>query len=137
MTDIRAILPSPTPGAPLNAAKGYFSVLVPIARTNEITNPSFETGTTGWAAVGGTLLRLFAGAPVGGAYALVLMSGANDGVRYSSLPMTAGELRACSCQFRGTAGRRYKFQIEDGVGGTNAKTIITATGGWQEVVWYC
>lgn len=137
MTDIRAILPTPTTGAPLNAAKGYFSVLVPIARTNEVTNPSFETGTTGWAAVGGTLARLFSAAPVGGACALILMSGATDGVRYSSLPMTAGELRACSCQFRGTAGRRYRFQIENGGGGTNARTVVTATGSWQEVVWYC
>lgn len=137
MTDIRAILPTPGSGAALNAARGWFSVIVPIARTNEITNPSFELGTTGWAAVGGTLARVFSAAPVGAACALVLMSGATDGVRSSGLPMTAGELRACSCWFKGTAGRRYRFQIEDGGGGTTARTIITATGDWQKVVWYC
>ena len=34
-----------------------FAVLIPIARTNEITNPSFEVGTTNWAAVGGLIAR--------------------------------------------------------------------------------
>ena len=40
---------------PLGAMCSRF--LIPIARTNRITNPSFEAGTTNWAAVGGSIAR--------------------------------------------------------------------------------
>lgn len=113
-----------------------FAILVPIARTNEITNPSFETGTTSWAAVGGSIARVTSWQASGAAGLQITMSGANDGVRYSSLAVTAGEVRACSCWFQGTAGRRYRFQIEDGGGGAVARVVITATGLPQQVVWY-
>ena len=113
-----------------------FAILVPIARTNEITNPSFETGTTSWAAVGGSIARVTSWQASGAAGLQITMSGANDGVRYSSLAITAGEVRACSCWFQGTAGRRYRFQIEDGGGGAVARVVITATGLPQQVVWY-
>ena len=33
-----------------------FAVIIPCARTNLITNPSFELGTTGWAALGGAAI---------------------------------------------------------------------------------
>lgn len=138
MTDMRAILPTPATGYALNPSRGYFSVLIPIARTNEITNPSFELGTTGWSAVGGaSIARVTTQQAVGVASLQITLTGVNDGVRSSALPMTTGELRACSCLFKGTAGRRYRFRIEDSLAGSNAQTTITANGRWQEVVWYC
>lgn len=134
MTLHRTLPPAP-PALP--TTRHVFRVLVPIARTNEILNPSFERDTSGWSAVGGSILRLTFGAWVGNACLLVTMSGANDGVRYTSLAMTAGELRAISLHFKGTAGRRYRFKIENGLGGSTSLTTITASGRWQEVVWYC
>jgi hypothetical protein len=113
-----------------------FAVLIPIARTNEITNPSFEAGTTNWAAVGGSIARTTSWQASGAAGLQITMSGANDGVRYTSLAITAGEVRACSCWFQGTAGRRYRFQIEDGGAAAVARVVITATGLPQQVVWY-
>ncbi|KPV48957.1 hypothetical protein SE17_35285, partial [Kouleothrix aurantiaca] len=130
----RTLPPAP---APLPTTRHVVRVVVPIARTNEITNPSFERDTTGWNAVGGSILRVTAGAWVGQACLLIQMSSPNDGVRHSGLVMTAGELRAISLHFKGTAGRRYRFQVENGSGGSTARTTITATGRWQEVVWYC
>lgn len=130
--------PTPQTGLALNAARGWFSVLIPIARTNLITNPSFELDTTGWTAAGGaSIARVTTQQAVGIASCQITMSGANDGVRHAGLAMVAGELRAVSCMFRGTAGRRYRCQIEDGGGGTTSRVLITATGRWQELRWYC
>ena len=98
--------PTPQTGLALNAARGWVSVLIPIARTNEIMNPSFETGTTSWTAVGGSIARVTTQQAVGIASLQITMSGANDGVRHVGLPMVVGELRAFSCFVRGTAGRR-------------------------------
>jgi hypothetical protein len=47
-------LPPIVTGYPLD---DVWSVLVPVARTNLITNPSFETGTTAWTAIGGSIAR--------------------------------------------------------------------------------
>ena len=113
-----------------------FAVLIPIARTNEVLNPSFEVGTTRWAAVGGSIARVTTWQVAGAAGLQITMSGANDGARYTSLAITAGEVRACSCWFQGTAGRRYRFQIEDGGGGSVARAVVVATGQPQQVVWY-
>lgn len=127
-------LPSVPARMPLDGH--VFAVIIPIARVNEITNPSFELGTASWAAVGGSIARVTSWQVSGAAGLQITMSGANDGARYTSLAITAGEVRACSCWFQGTPGRRYRFQIEDGGGGSSARAIITATGQPQQIVWY-
>lgn len=78
-------------------------------RTNLITNPSFETNTTGWTGVSGTTLtRTVMTVPALGGTAAVRLGGGHASVREFTSPsfsVTAGKDYTFSFQSQGTAGR--------------------------------
>lgn len=119
----------------LNACRGWLSVIRPYARTNIVTNPSVETATTGYTAVGGSIARSTT-EQYHGAYSLAVTPSAgnnSDGVFYGSVSLTASTTYAYSCKFKGTAGRQYTISIAT-TGGVNLTAYtFTATGKWQWV----
>jgi hypothetical protein len=114
-----------------------FSVVVPVARTNLVTNPSFEVATTSWAAIGGSIARstLF---QYHGAYSLAITPTAatTDGARFDTVSLIGGTTYAYSCKVLGAAGRSYKLSIETTAGVELVSVTFTATGRWQWIYGY-
>jgi carbohydrate binding protein with CBM4/9 domain/beta-propeller uncharacterized protein DUF5122 len=121
----------------LNACRGPVSVVKPVARTNMITNPSFETATTNYTAVGGSIARSTT-QQYHGAYSLAVTPGAatTDGVRYDTVSLTSGTTYAASCKFYGVAGLKYKISFATTGGVDLSAYTFTATGRWQWVYVY-
>ena len=114
-----------------------WSVVVPVARTNIVQNPSFETNTTSWTAVGGSIARSTTH-QYHGAYSLAITPTAatTDGARYDTVSLTSGSTYAYSAKIRGVSGLKYKLAIETtGAVELNAVTF-TATGRWQWITGY-
>jgi hypothetical protein len=117
----------------LNPDRGFFSVIIPIARTNLVTNPSVEKATTGYTASGGSIAQSSA-EQYHGVYSLAVTPTAalTDGAYYT-ISLTSGQIYAVSCKFLGVAGRKYLI----GVYTTGAVELVsyhfTATGRWQWV----
>lgn len=128
------VLPDAPTGYELNPYVGLFSVITPIARTNLIINPSFETNTTSWTAIGGSIARSTTH-QYHGAYSLAITPTAttNDGVRYDTVSLTSGTTYAYSAKVRGQAGVKYKLAIETTGGVELTSVVFTATGRWQWV----
>ncbi len=109
-----------------------WSVVTPIARTNEVLNPSAEVATTGYTAGSGTLTRSTE-QQYHGAYSLKYVPAAatTDGFFYGTISTTSGQTRAISCKFRGVAGVPYALTFAT-TGGVDlvVKTFV-ATGRWQ------
>ena len=127
-------LPDIQTGYPLD---DVWSVVVPIARTNLITNPSFETNTTSWTAIGGSIARVTT-QQYHGAYSLAITptSATTDGARYDTVSLTSGTTYAYSAKVRGVAGLKYKLAIET-TGGVELHSVtFMATGRWQWVIGY-
>lgn len=131
-------VPDVPTGAILNPCKGFFSVIVPVERTNLDTNPSFESGTTGYTAVGGSITRT-TGASYHGAYSLSValrngITGAQDGVYYGTVSLTSGTIYAASCKFKAFApGLRYQISIATTGGVDLSLYSFIATARWQWV----
>lgn len=127
----RRILPPIPSGYPLD---DVFSVLVPVARTNLIANPSLETNTTGWTAVGGSIARS-ATQQYHGAYSLAVTptAGTSDGCYYGTVTLTLGQLYAVSAKVYGQAGVTYKISVATTGGADLAAYQFVATGRWQWV----
>lgn len=127
-------LPAIPSGYPLD---DVWSVLVPIARTNLVTNPSFETNTTSWTAIGGSIARVTT-QQYHGAYSLAITPTATttDGARYDTVSLTSGTTYAYHTKLRGVAGLKYKLAIETTGGVELAAVTFTATGRWQWIVGY-
>lgn len=111
---------------------GTLAVIVPVARTNLITNPSFETNTTNWTAIGGSIARSTT-QQYHGAYSLAVTptAGTSDGARYDTVSLTSGTSYGVSCKSRGVAGVAYKLSIATTGGVDLAVYRFTATGNWQ------
>ena len=112
-------------------------VIIPIARTNLITNPSLETATTGYTAVGGSIARS-ATQQYHGTYSLAVTPGAGttDGAYFGSVTLTASQAYAFSCKFLGVLGIPYKISIATTGGSDLAVYTFTGTGRWQWVYGY-
>lgn len=109
------------------------SIIVPQARTNLILNPSFETNTTNWAAVSGSIARS-AAQQYHGAYSLeVTPTAANDtGATYSgALSLTSGVTYAVSLKIKGVAGVTYSLSVRTTGAVTLTERQFVATGFWQ------
>lgn len=109
------------------------AVILPLARVNLVPNPSFETGTTGWAALGGSSISRVAAQQWAGAAALQIVASVGSG-GYTSLTLTGGVAYAVSARLKGAAGGRLALQIRD-VSGNNvlAQTVLASSGRWQRV----
>jgi hypothetical protein len=126
----------PSQGFYLNPnGPGFFSIVVPIARTNLVTNPSVETNTTGYTAISGAIGR-GTGTSYHGAYALniSLAPGSTDGVYYGPISLTSGTIYAVSVKFLTcTPGLKYKISVATTGGVDLVAYEFTATGRWQWV----
>lgn len=121
----------------LNACRGWLSVIVPVARTNEVTNPSFEIGTTGYTAGAGSLARSTE-QQYHGAYSLKYTPSAavSDGFYYGTIATTSGQTRAISCKFYGVAGVKYALTFATTGGADLVIYPFVGTGRWQWVYLY-
>jgi len=127
-------MPDIPTGYPLD---DVWSVVVPVARTNLVTNPSFETNTTSWTAIGGSIARSTT-YQYHGAYSLAITPTATttDGARYDTVSLTSGTTYAYHMKVRGVAGLSYKIAIETTGGVELATKVVQATGRWQWVIGY-
>ena len=114
-----------------------FSIVVPIARTNLVTNPSFETNTTSWTAIGGSIARSTA-QQYHGAYSLEVTptSSTGDGVRFDTVSLTSGTTYAVSAKVLGAGGVAYKLTVHTTAGTELIKMPFRGTGRWQWVWLY-
>lgn len=132
---MRALLseqPSIVQNAPLT---GQWEVVVPIARTNEITNPSMETNITGYTAGAGTLSRDTTKQYHGAYSAKYVPSAAiNDGFFYGNIATTLGQVRALSCKWWGQPNVKYAFTLATTAGVDAVTFPFLGLGRW---VWTC
>lgn len=127
-------LPDIPAGYVLNPAKGFFSVIVPEATTNLITNPSVELATTNYTAVGSSIARSTT-QQRRGAYSLAVTPTAavGDGAYYGTVSLTSGTTYTFSVDFYGASGVPYKIYFAT-TGGVALQTYtFTAIGRWQRV----
>lgn len=127
-------LPSIVRGYPLVTRGHWFSIILPIARTNLVTNPSFETATTGWAeSSGGGSVARTTDKQFHGAYSLEVTANASAG-GYFSISLTSGTIYAGSIRFKGLIpGATYKVGFFT-TGNVALSTYqFKATGRWQWV----
>lgn len=117
-------------------------VVIPLDRTNLITNPSIELATTGYTAVGGSIARSTV-QQYHGTYSLAITPSAgtnSDGAFYGTISMASGTPYAYSVKFRATGdgiGRTYALSVATTGGIDLAVTQFVATGRWQWIrgVW--
>jgi len=112
-----------------------WAVVVPKARTNEISNPSLETATTGYTAGAGSLARSTA-QQYHGAYsgAYTPSAATTDGFYYTFTSTVA--LRAVSCKFFGQKGVPYALAYASTAPAELVTYTFTATGRWQWIWLY-
>lgn len=134
MRSIPSTLPDIVQGAPLN---GEWEVIVPIARRNEVLNPSLETNLTGYTAGAGALTR-DATKQYHGTYAAKYVPSAalTDGFFYGTISTTALQIRALSCKWWGQPNVKYALTIAT-TGGTDLAVFpFLGTGRWMWTVLY-
>jgi len=123
-------LPPIVSGYPLD---DVWSVIIPIARTNLLTNPSLEANITNWTAFGSGSIARSTTFQYHGAYSLAITPTAatTDGA-FQALAMTSGVTYAVSCKFKGTVpGLRYRIAVYTSGGVLIASREFIATGRWQ------
>lgn len=119
------------------AASGldFYYIISPEATTNMLTNPSFETGTTTYTAVGGstTLTRVTTYQRFG-KYGLEVVpaSGVNDGVYTGSWTLTSSLPYTFSVYGYWASGIPYKINFANTSGTTlDTATTFTGAGKWE------
>jgi hypothetical protein len=120
---------------------GFWSIIVPEATTNLVTNPSIYTDTTGFTAVGGSITRDTTQMKREIACLKITpTAGVNDGCYYGTVSLTASTSYTFSVDIKGTDGEPYTIYFAT-TGGVEqgTSTDFTATGEWerQEVTWAC
>lgn len=133
----RTILPDLVTGYQLDPARGFFSAVRPLGvdKTNVAANPSIELGTTGYAAVGGSIARDTTVQKWGAASLKVTPgAGLTDGAYYDSVSLTASLQWWGSVWFKGARGLGYTIQFAStGGAGLGQLYNFIATGFWQRV----
>lgn len=111
-------------------------VVEPDPMTNVCINPSFETNTTGWTAIGGSIARV-ATQQRHGAYGLQVTpsAGVNDGVSYTQGFAAANATKyLMSVAFKGAAGIPYRIFFADTANAAvSVPRTFVGTGYWQRV----
>lgn len=123
-------LPAPPPKGPMPP---QVSVIIPIARTNLVTNPSIEIDTTGYTASGGSIAQTAVN-QYHGTYSLGVSPGAGTtGGAYYTIALTAGQAYALSCKFLGRSGIPYKISVATTAPVEQAVYQFIGTGRWSWV----
>lgn len=109
-------------------------IVVPEAATNIITNPSFETGTTGWSATAGSIARS-SSAYRRGQYALSVTPSANGDVVYYTTTLTSGTTYNLSLDILTINGVTYTIgAVTSAHAFQSSKTkTLVGDGHWQRV----
>lgn len=114
---------------------GAWSFVRPEATTNLVTNPSFETATTGYTAVGGSIARS-TDKQTKGLYSLkVTPTGANDGVYYG-LTLSAATEYTFSVDVWGEDNVNYRVYIYDVTAAAilGSAVAFEADGYWRRYI---
>lgn len=119
-----------------------WSIISPVATTNLITNPSFETATTGWAAAGSATVAQSATQQRRGVYSLSVesTSASADGAYFGTVSLTSGTSYTFSVDVYGADGVPYQIYFATtGAVIKGTPTEFTGTGKWQRqsVTWAC
>lgn len=131
---IHSIAPPVVDGYPLNPERGFFSVVVPEAGTNLVTNPSAETGVTGYTSVGSATGTRTTAQQRRGVYSIAVTPTAatGDGIYYGSISLTSGTTYTFSLDFLGIPGVKYQIYFATtGAATLGTAFVFTATGRWQ------
>ena len=119
---------------------GYYSIILPLATTNLVTNPSFELATTGWTAQGGSIARSTTYQKFGAAsLAVTPTSGTTDGTYFTTtINLVSGTTYTFSLWIKGVVSIPYQILFAT-TGGVVKGTPVTytGTGNWEriEVSW--
>jgi hypothetical protein len=134
LQDSKARLTTPTlvHDYELNPNRGFFSVVLPIERTNLVTNPSFETNTTGYTAQSGATLTRTNVTQRRGVFSLQVKPGlANDsGIFYTTSNLILGSTYAFSLDVFIRGGAKYALNVTDGINTFVSKAIV-GNGYWE------
>ena len=120
---------------------GLWDIVVPEATTNLCLNPSFETNTTGWAAMAGAISQETDDPPFG-LYNLEVTPavGVDDGAYFGTVSLTSGTSYTLSFYFMGETAIPYKAYFAT-VGGVlaGAEETFTGDGEWHRYTetWAC
>ena len=115
----------------------WFSVVMPEAGTNLITNPSFEVDTTGYTLQGaGVAIARTLDEQRRGGYSLEITPavGVASGAYFGTITTVAGEAYTLSMDVLGVAGHVYNIYFASNAGAMlGAPYEFTGTGYWQRV----
>lgn len=114
---------------------GLWEIVLPQATTNLITNPSFETGTTGWTATAGSLSRVTTDRRFG-LYSLswTPASGTSDSVYFGTVTMIDGSTYTFSVYVLAPITVPYRLYVGSTGGSVlGTPTTFVGTGDWQRV----
>lgn len=113
-----------------------FYIIEPAEATNEVTNPSVEVGTTGYAAVGAgvSIARVTTYQRRGAAsLEVTTATGVASGAYFGTVNEVNGVARTFSVDVYGTAGQAMRIQICDTSANMLSETTFTANGHWQRI----
>lgn len=131
------ILADPKAGYALDPEKGWFSVIIPAAKTNLIANPSVEINTTGYAGTLATISRSVETQRRGGfSLKVVPTSNTTDGLIYGStgytITLTKGQKYTWSWDMYGEPGFDYRAYIVDASNNAVSRVYsFKTTGKWK------
>jgi hypothetical protein len=123
-------------GYELSPEKSYFSVIIPEATTNLVTNPSIGGGvTTGYAAVGGAMVSTTDWQAYG-AYGLKLTPAVSteSGFYFGTVALASGSVYTASIVFQGDPGKLYYLYFGSTAGAVmSTKKPFRANGRKQRI----
>ncbi len=101
---------------------------------NLVTNPSFETGTSGYTTVLSTVARSRS-YQRRGAYSLEITpnTGVASGVYFGTVALAAGTKYTYSADVLGVAGQAMRLEFRDTSANVLATQLFTASGYWQRI----
>lgn len=107
-------------------------------RTNLVTNPSFETNTTGWSAFSSSIARTTSQYYSGSACLIVTPSASNGGAQSPLINTTVSSTYTVSAWVKGSAGDSVKIDLyERTTGGASlvgtTSSTLTLDGSWQRI----
>lgn len=104
--------------------------------TNLVTNPSFETNTTGWTVTAGALTRITTDAVFGSACGS-FAAAASGNVAFIDITALASTTYTYSLYVKGESGKTLLITIQEFAGATSVgitnSAILTANGTWQRI----
>jgi hypothetical protein len=103
-----------------------------ISYTNLITNPSFETNTTGWSGTSSTLTRITTQYYIGTAALQVTGNSGFVPIAKISYTYIASQVYKAQAYVKGTSGQTVKFFT---TAGSLSSATITLDGGWDLLTW--